>query len=153
MAMPAWLLRHLLNIWRPFRGAGIRVTALRADWSYARVVLKEQLLNRNYVGTHFGGSLYAMTDAFYMLMLIHRLGKGYRVWDTVGTIEYLAPGRGTVSAEFHLDEQTVARIRHDAAAGEAIFPEFDIEIRDSGGALVARVHKRLYVRWKPPGVS
>jgi len=75
MRMPAWMLRHVMNVWGPFRGAGIAVTALTEDWSHARVILKQRLLNRNYVGTHFGGSLFAMTDPFCMLMLMHRLAS------------------------------------------------------------------------------
>jgi acyl-coenzyme A thioesterase PaaI-like protein len=148
MGMRPWLLKHAMNIWGPFRGAGIVVTALAEDWSHARVVLKPGLLNRNYVGSHFGGSLYAMTDPFYMLMLMHRLGKGYRVWDRAASIEYLSPGRGTVSAEFLLDDQTVENIRQGATSGEALFPEFDVEVRDAGGTVVARVRKTIYVRRK-----
>jgi acyl-coenzyme A thioesterase PaaI-like protein len=148
MATPTWLLRRLMNFWGPFRGAGIAVTALAADWSHAHVVLKQQLLNRNYVGTHFGGSLFAMTDPFYMLMLMHRLGAGYRVWDRAASIDFLAPGRGTVGAEFRLDNPTIEGIRGAAAAGEPVFPEFDVEVRDAAGALVARVHKQIYVRRK-----
>ena len=138
-----------MNIWGPFRGAGIVVTTLAEDWSHARVVLKQRLLNRNYVGVHFGSSLFAMTDPFYMLMLMHRLGKGYRVWDRAASIDYLSPGRGTVSAEFRLDDLTVESIRQQAATGEAVFPEFDVEVRDASDALVARVHKQIYVRQKP----
>ena len=33
----------------------------------------------NYVGTHFGGSLYSTCDPFYMLMLINILGPDYIV--------------------------------------------------------------------------
>ena len=146
--LPAWMFRRVLNIWGPFRGAGIVVTELAQDWSYVRVVLKQRLLNRNYVGTHFGGSLFAMTDPFYMLMLMHRLGAGYRVWDRAASIDFLAPGRGTVGAEFRLDNPTIEGIRGAAAAGEAVFPEFDVEVRDAAGALVARVHKQIYVRRK-----
>jgi acyl-coenzyme A thioesterase PaaI-like protein len=146
MTTPAWLLRRLINIWGPFRGAGIVVTSLADDWSHARVVLKERLLNRNYVGTHFGGSLFAMTDPFYMLMLMHRLGKGYRVWDRAASIDFLSPGRGTLNAEFRLDDRTVESIRRNAASGEAVFPEFEVEVRDTGGTLIARVRKQIYVR-------
>jgi acyl-coenzyme A thioesterase PaaI-like protein len=146
MRMPAWMLRHVMNVWGPFRGAGIAVTALAEDWSHARVILKQRLLNRNYVGTHFGGSLFAMTDPFYMLMLMHRLGKTYRVWDRAASIDYLSPARGTVCAEFRLEDQTVEDIRRGAAEGKAIFPEFDVEVRDSAGTVVARVHKQIYVR-------
>lgn len=149
MAMPQWLFRRIFNLWGPFRGAGIVVTQLTPDWRYARVELRQQLLNRNYVGTHFGGSLFAMTDPFYMLLLLRSLGKDYFVWDKSAAIDYLAPGRGTVHAEFRLDEATLDRIRREAASGEAVFPEFEIPIFDAAGAVIARVKKRLYVRLKP----
>ena len=51
------------------------------------------LLNRNYVGTHFGGSLFAMTDPFYMLMMMRNLGPDYIVWDKHrGSISGVPPG-------------------------------------------------------------
>ena len=36
-----------------------------------------------------------------------------------------------------------------AAAGDRVLPEFDIDVVDQAGALVARVHKTLHVRLKP----
>ena len=75
------LLRWGMNLWPPYLGAGIRVRSIAADWSEASVELRLGLLNRNYVGTHFGGSLFAMTDPFYALLLMHRLGERYLVWD------------------------------------------------------------------------
>ncbi len=60
--------------------------------------------NRNYVGSHFGGSLFAMTDPFWMLLALHALGSDYIVWDQAGEIAFARPGRGTVAAEFHLDD-------------------------------------------------
>jgi acyl-coenzyme A thioesterase PaaI-like protein len=125
------------------------VTDLSPDWRYARVELREQALNRNYVGTHFGGSLFAMTDPFYMLMLFHNLGPRYFVWDKTGAIDYVAPGRGTVHAEFRISEPLIEDIKQRAENGEAVRPEFDVVINDGKGAPVARVHKQLYVRLKP----
>lgn len=149
MDVPTWLFRRIFNLWGPFRAAGIVVTHLAPNWRYARVELRHRLLNRNYVGTHFGGSLFSMTDPFYMLLLLHGLGKDYFVWDKSASIDYVAPGRGTVSAEFRIDDATLDRIRREAASGEAVFPEFDVEIRDIAGVTIARVHRRLYVRLKP----
>ena len=143
------LLRWGMNFWPPFRGAGIRVRSIAADWSEASVELRSRWLNRNYVGTHFGGSLFAMTDPFYALLLIHRLGERYLVWDQAASIEFVAPGRGTVSATFVLAEERVAAIRAQAASGDKLLPEFEVEIRDRAGELVARVRKTLYVRLKP----
>ena len=144
--------RHLrfgMNLWPPFLGAGIRVRHIAADWSEVIVDLRHGLMNRNYVGTHYGGSLFSMTDPFYALMLMHLLGDRYLVWDQAASIEFVAPGRGTVSAVFRLTKEAVEAIRAQAASGEKVLPEFDVEVRDADNALVARVHKTLYVRLKP----
>jgi acyl-coenzyme A thioesterase PaaI-like protein len=136
--------------WPPFLGAGIRVRSLADDFRDAVVELRLGRLNRNYVGTHFGGSLYTMTDPFFMIMLLHNLGAEYLVWDKSGSIEYVAPGRGTVRAHFLLTEQRIAEIRGQAAGGERVLPEFQVEVRHADDdSLVALVRKTLYVRLKP----
>ena len=136
--------------WPPFLGAGIRVKRFSDDFRDVVVELKLGRLNRNYVGTHFGGSLYAMTDPFFMIMLLHNLGERYLVWDKSGSIEYVAPGRGTVRAHFLLTEERIAEIRSQAAGGERVLPEFQVEVRHADDdSLVALVRKTLYVRLKP----
>jgi hypothetical protein len=54
-----------LNFYPPFLGAGIRVRR-GADGRTFDVRMKLSAFNRNFVGTHFGGSLYAMCDPFFM---------------------------------------------------------------------------------------
>ena len=143
------LLRWGMNWWPPFRGAGIRVRHIAGDWSEARVELSAGRLRRNFVGTHYGGSLFSMTDPFYALMLIHRLGDRFLVWDQAASIDFVAPGRGTVSARFSLAEDRLEEIRTQAAGGQKVLPQFDVEVKDEAGQLVARVRKTLYVRLKP----
>jgi acyl-coenzyme A thioesterase PaaI-like protein len=149
MRFSARQLEKGMKWWPPFLGAGIRVKSLSDDFRDAVVELKLGRLNRNAVGTHFGGSLYAMTDPFFMIMLLKNLGGDYLVWDKSGSIDYVAPGRGTVSAHFHLSEKRIAEIRAQAAGGEKVLPEFEVYVKDAEGAIVARVRKVLYVRLKP----
>ena len=78
-------LRRWINLWPPFLGAGIRVKRIAPDMKAVDVEMKLRWWNANYVGTHFGGSLFAMTDAFYMLMLMANLGGDYIVWDKAAT--------------------------------------------------------------------
>jgi acyl-coenzyme A thioesterase PaaI-like protein len=148
MKMNARLLRRGMKFWPPFLGAGIRVKSIADDFRDVKVELRLGRLNRNYVGTHFGGSLYAMTDPFFMIMLLHNLGGDYLVWDKEGRIEYVAPGRGTVHAHFHLSERRIAEIKDQAEGGGKILPEFEVNVKDEAGAIVARVRKILYVRLK-----
>lgn len=143
------LLRWGMNFWPPFRGAGIRVRQIAGDWSEARVELRAGRLRRNFVGTHYGGSLFSMTDPFYALMLIHRLGDKYLVWDQAASIDFVSPGRGPVTAVFSLTEERVREIESQASAGQKVLPQFEVEIRDEAGKVVARVRKTLYVRLKP----
>src|SRR6202051_5168931 len=89
-----------ISLWPPFLGAGIRVKPIAPDMKAVDVEMKLRWWNANYVGTHFGGSLFAMTDAFYMLMLMANLGRDYIVWDKAASIRYRKPGQGTVRAAF-----------------------------------------------------
>ena len=56
-------LRRWINLWLPFLGAGIRIRHIAPDMKAVDVEMKLRRWNANYVGTHFGGSLFAMTDA------------------------------------------------------------------------------------------
>jgi acyl-coenzyme A thioesterase PaaI-like protein len=139
---------RIINIYPPFVGAGIHVLHRRSDPFTVVVRLRQYPWNRNAFGTHFGGSLYAMCDPFFCLIVLRHLGRSYSVWDTKATIEFLRPGRGTVEAAFHVPPSAIDDIRRRADAGEIVQPAFTAEIRDARGSVVARLEKTLYVRKK-----
>ena len=142
------LAKVVFNLWPPFLGAGIRVGRIAPDWRQVEVRLRLGLSNRNYVGVHYGGSLYSMTDPFFMLMTLQNLGKDYIVWDKAGSIDYIKPGRGTVTARFQLDEAWLQAARSATADGSKHLPQLTVDITDQQGELVARVNKTLYIRRK-----
>ncbi len=142
------ILRHVFNWYRPFRGAGIKVTHLADDFSSARVQMKLTWFNRNYVGVHFGGSLYAMIDPFYMLLIMNQLGRDYIVWDQAARIEFVRPGAGTVSAHFQVGEEILTDIRTKTANGEKYLPNYEVDVVDENGVVVARAFKTIYIRRK-----
>ena len=142
----AHALRRGINLWPPFLGAGIRVTHIAPDMKSIDVEMKLRWWNANYVGTQFGGSLFAMTDAFYMLMLMANLGRDYIVWDKAATIRYKKPGRGTVRAEFRLSDGQIDDIREKLKTLPKYEPTFTVEVRDECGTVIAEVEKLLHVR-------
>ena len=147
--MKARTLRHVLNWWPPFLFSGIHVDAIADDYRHARVELRMRPWNRNYVGTHFGGSLFAMSDPFWMLLVMNALGRDYIVWDQAGQIEFVKPGRGTVHARFDLDATALDELREATAGGAKALRWFATDIVDAQGDVVARIRKQLYVRRKP----
>ena len=137
-----------MNLWSPFRATGIRVKRIAPDYREIEVELSLKWHNRNYTGTHFGGSLYAMTDPFYMLMLIHVLGPQYFVSHKGGAIEYLLAARDKVHARFSLDDAAIADIKAHTAGGEKYLPQFEVDVKNDAGEIVARAVHTLYIRRK-----
>lgn len=145
--------RHLLNLYAPFRGAGITIDRLDLDGGQIQVSMPLTRKNRNIVGVHFGGSLYAMVDPFYMLILMHQLGEGYIVWDKAASINFLTPGRSTVSANIRISATEVDDIRRLAASNEPVLRTYQLDIVDDQGQRIAAVEKVVYIRRKKPKAS
>jgi Domain of unknown function (DUF4442) len=141
-------IRLLLNMWPPFLGAGIRVKRLQSDWTEIDVEMKLRRWNTNYVGTHYGGSLYSMTDPFFMLMLIENLGPEYIVWDKSATIRFRKPGTGTVFANFRISRTDIADVKQALDSQEKIDREFSVDVKDEAGNVIAQVQKLLHIRKK-----
>ncbi len=146
---PSTLFRHLINLYPPYLFTGIKVSSISRDFQSLQVDMALRWYNRNYVGTHFGGSLFAMTDPWFMLMLMQILGKNYVVWDSKAAIEFIKPGKGKVTCHFHITDSMIEEIKEKTQAGTKYLPEYEVQIRDQKGDLVARVKKEIYIRRKP----
>ncbi len=147
-ATQASKLKRMLNWYGPYLGAGVKVEYLADDWRELRVAMHMKWFNRNAVGTHFGGSLYSMVDPHFMLMLMKILGRNYIVWDKAAHIEFIKPGTGTVRATMKITEEILNDIYEKTENGAKYLPEFEVDIMDETGDLVARAVKTLYVREK-----
>jgi acyl-coenzyme A thioesterase PaaI-like protein len=141
-------LLRFLNFWPPFMGAGISVDYIATDFTEIDVSMKLKFWNKNYVNTQFGGSLYSMTDPFFMLMLMEQLGPNYIVWDKSASIDFKRPGRGKVYAKFLLDKETVDKIIKDLETTDKIYPVFEVNVLNSAKEIVCTVQKTLYVKKK-----
>ena len=144
--MSRWL-RHI-GWWPPLLGTGVKVTRLDKNLRAVDVEMPLRRWNRNYRGVHFGGSLFSMTDPFYMMMVATNLGSEYVVWDKAASIRYRRPGKGRVRAEFRLSEERLAEIRtalDDSGRHDA---RFVVEIKDEEGGVVAEVERVIYCATK-----
>jgi len=129
-----------------YRGSGGRLTYISEDWSEVHLTLPLSWRTRNYVGTIFGGSIYSAVDPIYMLMLIHRLGQDYIVWDKSASIQFKRPGRETLYARFAVTEEELVSIRGALEMQHSIDRTYSIELKDSAGNVCATVEKLIYIR-------
>jgi acyl-coenzyme A thioesterase PaaI-like protein len=150
-SLRTFLFRLGFNLWPCYRGTGGRVSFIAADWSEIRVRLPLSWRTRNYVGTVFGGSIYAAVDPFYMLMLIHRLGPGFEVWDKAATVRFRRPGRTTLTARMAIPAGEEAAIREALGGARSVDRTYRVELVDREGVVHAEVDKVVYVRLRYNG--
>ena len=143
----------IINFYGPFVGAGIKLKSMSKDFRKAHVTMNLTFYNKNYMGTQFGGSLYAMIDPWFMLMLIKNLGDDYIVWDKAATIHFRKPGTGRVHAHFDLKQEQIDEIKQTLETQTKLDYIFKVQIVDDSGKLIAESDKVLYVRKKSPSKS
>lgn len=144
----AWALRWGLNLWPPFLLTGIHVVELSADYRYAKVELRMRFWNKNAVGSHFGGSIFAMTDPMYMLMLLANFHGDYVVWDKTADIDFIKPGFGTLTAEFNITDGLLDEIKKATASGEKYLPSLTVLVKNAQDEVVAKLNRVVYIRKK-----
>ena len=89
-----------------------------------------------------------MCDPWFMLILLEHMGRDYIVWYNAASIQFLKPGRGTVTATFHIPPEQIAELRAQTDREGKIEPVFNVDVLDEQGEVVAKIEKRLYVRKK-----
>lgn len=146
-------LQRFMRVWPPYLGAGIKPVYIAEDGSRSVVTHTPNLLTRNLVGTAFGGTMLAMTDPFFMFAGVYGLGKEYLVWDVGVEAQFLKPGRGKITADMRVSDETWDLIQAKTANGEKYVHWFDVDITDEQGDVVAKIRRQVYFRKKPQFVN
>jgi acyl-coenzyme A thioesterase PaaI-like protein len=139
---------RVFNIWPAIVGTGGRVTRVTEDWTELDVRLPLSWRTRNYVGTIFGGSIYAATDPYVMVMLIRQLGDDYVVWDKSARVSFKRPGTATLYAEFRIPPEKTAQIKATVDAQNKFDFVYSLDLKDAEGRVYATIDKTVYVARK-----
>ena len=146
-------LQRFMRIWPPYLGAGIKPEYIAEDASRSIVTHKPNLFTRNLVGTAFGGTMLSMTDPFFMFAGVYGLGKEYLVWDVGVQAKFLKPGRGKITADMQIADETWDLIKAKTANGDKYLHWFDVNIVDEQDDVVAIIRRQVYFRRKPQFVA
>lgn len=140
--------RRLANWFPPIRNSGVRITRISEDWTEWDLRLRLGIKTRNYVGTHFGGTLFSALDAHLMLAWMHILGLDYIVWDKGATIRFLRPGRTHLTCAIRIDPAEVESVRELCETQPKLDRTYTLAWLDADGAVVAECDKVLHFRKK-----
>lgn len=140
------LARWGFNLFPAYCSTGARVIYISDDWREVRVRLPLTWRTRNYVGTIFGGSMYAAVDPIYMMMLIKILGPRYVVWDKAASIRFRKPGRADLEAWFTISSDETDLIHQELEQHPSLDRTYHVDMVDAAGVVHASFEKVLYIR-------
>jgi acyl-coenzyme A thioesterase PaaI-like protein len=145
---PFWPYWRMFNYWPAIRGSGARVKYVARDWTEMRVTLTLGWRTRNYVGTIFGGSIYAAADPWFMVMILRQIGDDYVVWDKSARVTFKRPGTETLYAVFEVPAAEVADLQARADEENQLERTYSIDLKNKDGKVFATVDKVIYVARK-----
>lgn len=137
--------RIKFNFFPAYRGTGAKIIYISDDYREIRVKIPLSWRTRNYVGTIYGGSMYAGIDPLYMVMLIKNLGSDYIVWDKAATINFKKPGKETLFAEFLLTENELNEIKEILKNQKSVNRTYNVELKNKEGKVHCLIEKTLYI--------
>ena len=140
-----WRLRTGMNWYPMYFGTGGKILFWSGDSREVHLRLRRNVWSYNYVGTIFGGSMFAASDPFYMLMLLQVMGPAYVVWDKAASIRFRKPGRKTLYAKFLLTDELIDGIKADIMANGQTERVLPLEWVDAQGVVHAQLERTLYV--------
>ncbi len=142
-------LKWALCFYPPLLFQRIWVRKFHSGFRGVDVKIAKSLLNRNYNGSIFGGTIYAATDPFYALLfdqLLQRLGFKVRVWLKSASIQYLKPGRGhlyfTIVVTDDMLNEAIEALNNSGKFVKA----YPMEITNADGQVCATVMNEVYLR-------
>jgi hypothetical protein len=68
------------------------------------------------------------------------------VWDKAASIRFRKPGRSTLYATIHIDDEELDAIRDATKDGKPVDRVYTIELMDRDGVVHATIEKTVYVR-------
>ncbi|MEO1074570.1 MAG: DUF4442 domain-containing protein [Bacteroidota bacterium] len=145
----ATLFKYGFNLSPMYRRTTARITAVSDDLMRVAIRLPISYKNRNYVGSIFGGSLFASVDPIPMVQLINILDSAYIVWDKAAAVRFKAPAREDLYAVFEYTpseiEQLIATVE---AEGETEIVKTTRLTNRDGSRVFCEVDKTIYVATK-----
>jgi len=144
----ATIFKVLFNISPMYRRSCGKIIFASEDLHVVKIKIPLSYRNKNYVGSIFGGSLFAATDPIYMIQLMQILGREYVVWDKKTEIRFKRPAYENAFATFEFTSHEIIEIIQKVEVENEIDYTKILHITDKNRTIFAELDKTLYISTK-----
>jgi uncharacterized protein (TIGR00369 family) len=134
------------------RAMGLCLDEVASDSSRVVVRLPPRRRNLNVGGTVHGGVITALAETVHGIAVLWQFSPAEHLMVSRELrMEFVAPGRGTLTAQFALDESVRRQIAAALAEKGSCEVQLKSEVRDAGGRTVARLTGTYLIRRRGRG--
>lgn len=144
-SVSSFFFRFFMNLAPVYRGTGSKISFISSDWKEVHLKLSLSWRTRNYVGTIFGGSIYAAADPILMLQLMKILGKDYVVWDKSAAVRFRRPAKTAIFMQFLVEKELIDQIKENIRNNREFEFQKTFNWIDKNGKIYASVDKTIYI--------
>jgi hypothetical protein len=142
-------LKWALSLYPPMFFQRIRIKRFHKDFRGVDVKIAKSVINTNFNGSIFGGTIYGATDPFYAILfdqLLQRKGFKVRVWLKSASIQYLKPGRSHLYFTVVITDEMLEEAVHTLQTVGKFVKAYPMEIKNKDGEICATVMNEVYIR-------
>jgi acyl-coenzyme A thioesterase PaaI-like protein len=134
------------NLSPMYRRSTARIQHVSDDLKLVKIKIPLSYKNRNYVGSIFGGSLFAAVDPIPMIQLMYIFKEHYIIWDKSAQIRFKRPAREDMYALFEFSESELKEILQKVNEQKEVEHLKTTYITDKTGETVfCEVEKTIYI--------
>ena len=134
------------NLSPMYRRSTARIQYVSEDLKQVKIKIPLSYKNKNYVGSIFGGSLFAAVDPIPMIQLMYILKEEYIVWDKSAHIRFKRPAREHMYASFEFTEAEIQEILQKVKDHKEIEHHKITHITNKSADIVfCEVEKTIYI--------
>jgi len=142
----ATLFKVGFNLSPMYRRSTARITSVSDDLHTVTIRIPLSYKNRNYVGSIFGGSLFASVDPIPMIQLMYILKEEYIVWDKSAHIQFKRPAREAMFASFEFTKEEIEDIIQKVKENKEVeHLKKTLITNKSGDTVFCEVTKTIYI--------
>jgi hypothetical protein len=149
MVVSEKILKWTMRFYPPLFFQRIWVISFENGFTGVRVKITKSILNRNYNGSIFGGTIFTAADPFYPL-LFHQLftKKGYRIvaWSKSAEIQFLKASLTDLYFDIKLNNNEIAEAEHILTTGGKYVKSHPIDIYNKNGEICVSLINEVYLR-------
>ncbi len=143
-------LKWVMRLYPPLLFQRIWVVGFDKGFTGVRVKVRKSLLNKNYNGSIFGGTIFAAADPFYPVLFNQVLNadgkRRLAIWSKSSKIDFLKPAINNLFFEIKLSDADIADAKETLIVTGKYEKLFPIDIYNQDGEVCASLMNEVYVR-------